>query len=116
MKLVRKVQRELEAGNLVFTSTGARGAIPPELEYELIQREIRQLISATSGVPELDDEHPEIVATEKLRSTVSMLRTSKAQESTGELPGDRRRKLRECQKLRDRVTAMQGVSAPPSQL
>jgi hypothetical protein len=102
MKLVRKVQRELECGNQVF-STG--GMMPPKLEYEMIQREIRRLIHASAPL------RPE--ATEKLRTSASMLRTTKPKEFTGELPGDRRKKLRLNKCLRDHAeAALRSTSAP----
>ncbi|KAG0592829.1 hypothetical protein KC19_1G283800 [Ceratodon purpureus] len=101
MKLVRKVQRELECGNQVF-STG--GMMPPKLEYELIQREIRRLINASATI------RPDL--TEKLRTSASMLRTTKPKEFTGELPGDRRKKLRVNKCLRDQEAALRSISAP----
>lgn len=102
IKLVRKVQRELEGGNQVF-STG--GMMPPKLEYELIQREIRRLINASASTIRPD-------LTEKLRTSASMLRTRKPKEFTGELPGDRRKKLRLNKFLRDQEASLRSTSAP----
>ena len=40
MKLVRKVQRELESGSSVFNG----GDLPPQLEYEALQGELHRLL------------------------------------------------------------------------
>lgn len=101
IKLVRKVQRELESGNHVF-STGSM--MPPKLEYELIRREIRRLINAS------DPARPDL--TEKLRTSAAMLRTTKPKEFSGELPGDRRKKLRLHKYLREQEASLRSTSAP----
>lgn len=47
MKLVRKVQRELESGSNVFNG----GDSPPVLPYEALQREIHRLIGSSRTRP-----------------------------------------------------------------
>uniref|UniRef100_A0A7I4BX19 Uncharacterized protein n=3 Tax=Physcomitrium patens TaxID=3218 RepID=A0A7I4BX19_PHYPA len=106
LKLVRKVQRELESGNRVF-STG--GMTPPKLEYELIQREIRRLINAgnSNTLPSL---------AQKLRINSSVVRTAKPKQFTRELPGDRRKKLRLSKSLREQAQAAQRSFSAPSEV
>lgn len=47
MKLVRKVQRELESGSSVFNG----GDLPPVLEYEALQGEVHRLIGSSRTTP-----------------------------------------------------------------
>lgn len=104
MKLVRKVQRELECGNHVFST----GGMPPKLEYELIQREIRRLINRAEASTTTPLRGRSV---EKLGC--AMLRSEKQPaEFTGELPGERRRRLCRSKALREQEAAIRPSTAP----
>jgi hypothetical protein len=47
MKLVRKVQRQLEAGSSMFNG----GDLPPQLEYEALQGELHRLLGSNRTTP-----------------------------------------------------------------
>ena len=107
IKLVRKVQRELESGNQLFNT----GGMPPKLEYELIQREIRRLINCS----DISQDTPLRWSNEKQRSCAAMSRAERRpKEFTGELPGDRRRRLCRSKALREQETMSRPVTAPPN--